>query len=128
MVNIENLEVTQTSNNDGTTIFKVFDNEKEIAHCCVSRDKEKESFYLSSVAVSPSYQNQGVGTIMLKSVLTRYLSVIEKYSSNHTLCLQVLSHNVPAIKLYAKMGFKITSKIEDVIGRKIYTMTYKKVA
>lgn len=57
------------------------------------------SIYISCVSVDKSYQNRGIGKILLKKLFDEY--------ENKSFYLHVIDNNVGAIRLYEKMGFSV---------------------
>ncbi|GAA4075419.1 GNAT family N-acetyltransferase [Amphibacillus indicireducens] len=57
----------------------------------------EDSYYLHSLVIDPAYQGQGIGTAVIKKLLSRY----EKLS------LYVNDQNTRAVQFYLKNGFKI---------------------
>ncbi len=70
--------------------------------------KEYDLPYLSIVSVNPDYQGKRIGTKMLNYVLEDVKEKYKKMISN------VLTENPSAVRLYEKVGFKITDEIEDI--------------
>ena len=65
--------------------------------------KQETEVFLKSIEVLPEYQNQGIGTTVLKSILE------EAHDTGQAVCLQVLKVN-PARSLYERLGFLITGE------------------
>ncbi|MBP2000899.1 ribosomal protein S18 acetylase RimI-like enzyme [Paenibacillus shirakamiensis] len=65
-----------------------------------------EEFYLDSLVVNESYRGQGIGGELLRAV--EELAILEGY---HQLSLNVETDNIPAQRLYYKMGFIDTQVI-----------------
>ena len=63
--------------------------------------KQETEVFLKFIEVLPEYQNQGIGTTVLKSILE------EAHDTGQAVCLQVLKVN-PARSLYERQGFLIT--------------------
>jgi len=61
-------------------------------------------YFLSLIELLPKYQNQGIGTSLIKDLLSK----AEK--NNKPVYLQVLKSNINAQKLYKSLGF---SKVEE---------------
>ena len=74
------------------------------------------SNYVSEVAIKPQYQNQGLGTMLLKKV-------IEEYPTKST-TLHVRRKNNLAISIYLKLGFNIVRMLP--LGM-YYTRPYDRV-
>lgn len=81
------------------------------AHFFVAQDKGKilgyigsqcysGECYISNIAVFREFQNQNIGSILLKNLIDFMKNKCEFIS------LEVRKSNIPAIKLYKKFGFK----------------------
>lgn len=70
-----------------------------VATCALIRGAEQR-FELSKMAVSPAFQQQGIGRILLQAALETFKSY-----AGHTLYLETNSILVPAITLYESLGF-----------------------
>lgn len=66
--------------------------------------------HLFNISITTNYQKQGLGYVLLKHMLDK-----AKASDVATMFLEVRSSNVPAITLYAKMGF-----VENTVRRGYY--------
>jgi len=66
-------------------------------------EESETEIHLSEVEILPEYQNQGIGTSVLKMVLE------EAESTGKTVALQVLKVN-PARSLYERHGFIVTGE------------------
>lgn len=66
--------------------------------------KNKPQAYLYSFFVEPKYRNQGIAGKLLQTVIQHG----QQYTKQ--LMLSVVSHNIPAIQLYKKYGFKIITQ------------------
>ncbi|MDO4265355.1 MAG: GNAT family N-acetyltransferase [Eubacteriales bacterium] len=62
--------------------------------------------YLFGVLVYRRFRGQGRGTSLLKNVLGKL-----REDGFHTVYLEVSSANLPAVRLYRKLGFQITERI-----------------
>jgi GNAT superfamily N-acetyltransferase len=69
----------------------------------VSVIKGETEVFLKFIEVLPEYQNQGVGTAVIQSILEK------AHHTGHPVCLQVLRVN-PARSLYERLGFLITGE------------------
>ena len=65
--------------------------------------KQETEVFLKFIEVLPEYQNQGIGTTVLKSILE------EAHDTGQAVCLQVLKVN-PARSLYERLGFLINGE------------------
>jgi ribosomal protein S18 acetylase RimI-like enzyme len=66
---------------------------------------EKHSLYLAEVQIKKTYQNQGIGTRIIQSILD------DNKLNYQRIWLQVLKGN-PAIRFYRKLGFQVFSETE----------------
>jgi ribosomal protein S18 acetylase RimI-like enzyme len=69
-----------------------------------TEDKDREVI-LSGIYILPEYQRQGIGTQLIKAILT------EAFKRNQAVSLQVLKVN-PARKLYERLGFTAVGETE----------------
>lgn len=77
--------------------------------------EEAEQLELDDFYIVEAYQNQGIGSYILKECI----AISEQ--QHRSIFLYVFSKNIGAIKLYKKFGFEITEKIKDTR----YMMTRK---
>ncbi len=73
--------------------------------------------YIELVAVGSEYRNQGVGTALLK-----YARNIASIRGLRLLTINVASSN-PAIHLYKRVGFFISSKSKSLILKKVFNIS-----
>jgi ribosomal protein S18 acetylase RimI-like enzyme len=73
---------------------------------CISIIEEDNQIFLSLIEISPEYQNQGIGSTLIKDLLIK----AEKLSKS--VYLQVLKTNEKAKKLYLRLGFSIIEESE----------------
>ena len=59
----------------------------------------KFEIHLNRIAIDPNYQQKGFGLQLLKKIL-------EENSKNKSVFLELKYSNIPAFKLYTKVGFK----------------------
>ena len=71
----------------------------------------KDIMWMDYFAISPSFQRQGLGTMMLEN-----LESICKRKKVRMLC--VFTDKDGALKFYKKNGFKVCGKIENYYGNK----------
>lgn len=76
---------------------------KPIGRFIVSR--ENPAFCVVDISLLPEYRNLGIGTVLLQSVLN------EAQRKKRVVVLHVLKTN-SAVRLYARLGFVITSETE----------------
>ena len=80
--------------------------EKVVGHCIVIKEEKKEtnstlpykSLYIDDLCVKEKYRNKGIGTSIIKDVVSK---------SNSNVYLWVYKDNIKAISLYNKLGFNI---------------------
>jgi ribosomal protein S18 acetylase RimI-like enzyme len=70
-------------------------------------DRSEREIFLANVHVHPDYQNQGIGTRIIKSLL------IEAEQRGVPVSLKVLKVNEAALRLYERFGFNIEEEAED---------------
>jgi len=85
---------------------------KVIAICRGVYKPYKNSVYVSMVHVSESYRGKGLCNQVLNNL-------IKSYKGINYFNLSVLKNNIPAVKCYSKLGFKITNEKEE---EKVYYM------
>ena len=90
LFHIENLNPNET-----IYIYKENNNIKGFIHTQNGLD----IIDLLNIIVKPEYQNQGIGSILLKYIINN--------KQNKKIMLEVRSKNINAIKLYQKYDFKI---------------------
>lgn len=73
----------------------------------------EEGLELDSLFILPWFQNQGIGTEVLRKC---------RHDAKDTLFLYVFRENTGAIRLYQRLGFQITKEV----GATRYIMEYKK--
>ena len=76
----------------------------EIEIGCISIIEEMNYYFLSVIEILPKYQNQGIGTKLMKDLL------IKAKRDNKFVFLQVLKTNIKAQNLYNRLGFSIESE------------------
>lgn len=76
---------------------------------CISILEEGEQYFLSLIEILPKYQNQGIGTKLIKEILSK----AEK--NNKLVYLRVLKTNNKAQNLYKRLGFLIEEQTETHI-------------
>ncbi|TFH03207.1 MAG: GNAT family N-acetyltransferase [Methanosarcina sp.] len=101
-------------------IFYVIKNQDKIAGYCTYYLKPELSFkglkkksVVYSIAIDKKFREKGYGrTLLEESIKERRLNGI------YSILLYVNVKNIPAIKLYEKMGFQIIKKTEGICGQK----------
>ena len=87
--------------------IELFDNEQKVAQCGL-----EDEAYIHSVTTFPEFRGKGYATIMLKTLIALY--------SGKRLTLHVLKNNLPALKLYDKLGFSTYGEYtEDILTKEI---------
>jgi ribosomal protein S18 acetylase RimI-like enzyme len=70
-------------------------------------DRAESEIFLANVHVHPDYQNQGIGTRVIKSLL------VEAGQQGVPVRLKVLKVNEAALRLYERFGFSIEEEAES---------------
>ena len=97
---------------NNSKISYIIDNGKVIAICRGVYKPYKNSVYISMVHVSESYRGKGLCNQVLGNL-------IKSYKGINYFDLEVEKNNVPAVKCYSKLGFKIEEEKEE---EKVYYM------
>lgn len=84
------------------TVF-VRNKNQDIAACSVYCNRQEA--FISSIAVKKAFGNQKVATNLLKETIIHV-----KGKKCLKLSLKVWNENIPAVKLYEKVGFSLSSK------------------
>jgi len=85
---------------------------KLIAICRGEYKPYKNSVYISMVHVAESYRGKGLCVQVVDNL-------IKSYKGINYFNLDVLADNIPAIKCYKKLGFRLTNHVE---GEKVHYM------
>jgi ribosomal-protein-alanine N-acetyltransferase len=101
------------------TIFYVIKNKEEIAGYCMyylkpiisSRGFGKDSV-ISSIAIGKKYRGKGLAEKLLKESIQEM-----KLNKISSIFLYVNVNNVPALRLYEKIGFKKITELKDICGQ-----------
>ncbi|MFW9874424.1 MAG: GNAT family N-acetyltransferase [Candidatus Thorarchaeota archaeon] len=80
---------------------------------CISSIEEEDSYYLSVIKILPKYQNQGIGTRLIKDI------ILKAEKNNKPVYLQVLKTNNKAKNLYKRLGFLIEGET-DTHNKMVY--------
>jgi ribosomal protein S18 acetylase RimI-like enzyme len=64
-------------------------------------ERDASGVFLANIQISPAFQNRGVGTTIVRELLA------EAQAGGTTLRLQVLKTNLPARRLYERLGFEV---------------------
>jgi ribosomal protein S18 acetylase RimI-like enzyme len=70
-------------------------------------DRTEREIFLANIHVHPDYQNQGIGSRVIKSLL------VEAEQQGVPVSLKVLKVNEAARRLYERFGFSIEEEAED---------------
>jgi ribosomal-protein-alanine N-acetyltransferase len=110
-------------------VFYVIKNKGKIAGYCIyypkptisSRGFEKQSV-ISSIAIDKNYRGKGLAEELLKESIEEM-----KLNKISSILLYVNVNNLPALKLYEKIGFQKTKEIKDICGQneRCYEMKLK---
>jgi ribosomal protein S18 acetylase RimI-like enzyme len=100
---------------NNSKISYIIDEGKVIAICRGVYKPYKNSVYISMVHVSESYRGKGLCNQVVNNL-------IKSYNGINYFNLSVLKNNIPAVKCYLKLGFKITNEKEE---EKVYYMIHK---
>lgn len=68
---------------------------------CISIVEEDDSIDIALIEIIPEYQNQGIGTFLIKNVIKK------AKMKRSPVTLQVLKSNEEALRLYKGLGFSI---------------------
>jgi ribosomal-protein-alanine N-acetyltransferase len=101
-------------------IFYVIKNQSKVIGYCIyylkpafsSRGFEKKAV-IYSIAVDSKFRNRGFGRKLLEESIREM-----KQNKALSIALYVNVNNIPAIKLYEKVGFLIVQKVENMCGQK----------
>ena len=91
-----------------------FDGPRLVGACEVYRPKHDEIRHtgLLDIAILPGHRGIGLGELMMKETL-----MLARRSGIWLVELRVFATNVPAIRLYEKMGFKRSGLVPDMIKK-----------
>ena len=76
---------------------------------------QKEVLIIHTLSIDPKFKNQGLGKYMIQLILE-----FAKTNNYKTIRLETSENNVPAYRLYEKMGFEYIEKIDIVYGKIVY--------
>ena len=65
--------------------------------------------HIVSICVDPGYRRRGIGRALMEAIERAFMEIFDVCRFR----LEVRVSNVPAIKLYEKLGFKIVRKLES---------------
>jgi ribosomal protein S18 acetylase RimI-like enzyme len=95
--------------NNKVYFFIIINNNKLISYCILYYYKEHRTLYISTVTVNNEFRNMGVCKKMIKYVIN-----IFNQKKNIIFCmLYVEVNNIPALKCYESIGFKIYETIKN---------------
>ncbi len=86
------------------------------------KDVAHNDCYLSNVSVYPEFRSFGVGTKLLEAIEKEVKSIGKK-----RIVLHAETHNVRAISLYERLGYKIESKSLSIKIRNMFFESFKMV-
>lgn len=114
--NLQDQEIIKIKSYVNNSVPKLIENYKLILIedniiGCILFYKKDDGILLDEIFIEENYRNHGIGTNVIKSIL----------KDNSIVYLWVYKLNIKAIKLYKKLGFKITDETETR-----YYMKYKK--
>lgn len=87
-----------------------------VGYCVLSPSNVRNTLMISSIAVHPSFRNQGIGTILLEDSI-RIIKELNTTMSIGKIVLQVAEVNNSARSLYEKFGFRYTRTLRDYYGK-----------
>lgn len=97
----------------GDMAFKIEDGDRIIAYIMACRVSDN-SLDIESVAVDPEYRGRG-----LAKALFKHIEDIAKQRGYERIELEVREHNLEAIGLYEKLGFKKTEFLKNYYMEKL---------
>ena len=103
-----------------TTFLKSTVNEKIVGY--VSFDIILDELCINNIAVDAAYRRQGIAIGLLEHVF-----LIAANNSISRILLEVNEHNLPAVKLYEKLGFKYLYSRKDYYGKNKNAAVYVKI-
>ena len=88
------------------TNYRLVDTTRQnlIGRCCIKNNKITNCNEIWSLMIATQFRRKGYATLMLKRIIAKYKSM------RLPLVLYVYKDNDIAIKLYEKLGFKITQE------------------
>jgi [ribosomal protein S18]-alanine N-acetyltransferase len=93
----------------------VGDKDLIVGYCVLSRTKRSSVLMISSIAVRPDFQRQGVGLNLLRDAI-RIAGELSALTPIEKILLQVGVNNLAAQSLYTKLGFRPVGKIRNYYG------------
>ncbi len=103
------LELLQKLIHRNIVFAKIIDKKRKILGISICIEGVKKLANIVNFVIRKDYQNQGLGTLLLKKTLKE----INKKKQFKFVTLNVNVDNDVAIKLYKKFGFNIIKKIEN---------------
>jgi len=88
-------------------LFLVMELESKIIGYCISIIEKKHIGHIISIAILPEYRRKGSGKLLLNEAISKLMEKNVKIIK-----LEVSESNIPAIKMYEKLGFIKVDKIE----------------
>ena len=88
--------------------FGVYGN--ELLGFAICEEQEwNNSFYISNIIVSQNERQKGIGKLLIQKIIEQ-----AKNKKIRLISLETQNTNVPAIKFYHKLGFKITGLMSNL--------------
>ncbi len=100
-----NMVKEELNNNPFARFLAYIINEKIVGYLYYSLIYDR--IEINQIEVEKSYQRQGIGTTMMKFLAEKKIDIT----------LEVRKDNIPAIKLYEKMGFKEVAVRQGYYGK-----------
>lgn len=91
-------------NENNSKIYHAYILDNTIGGCMISLFGN--SAIIHNVEITESFRRKGYGYLLLAEVIT------ELFNTHDTIILHVTKENIPAYKLYTKLGFHITEELE----------------
>jgi len=95
--------------NPSVSIFVITDDGKLAGYCLTHRKKANEfkhRIFIQAIAISPEYRNRGLAQDLLQEVIKDAFK-----EKAEVVCLEVVSENKDAIRLYERAGMKECGRI-----------------
>ncbi|WP_137625224.1 ribosomal protein S18-alanine N-acetyltransferase [Lactiplantibacillus pingfangensis] len=99
----ENAFKTELRRQSGRFYIVMRHEDRLCAFCGCAFDDRRQDAHITNIAVHPDFQNQGLGSFMMKTMMRR-----AGYLNYHTVTLEVRYSNENAQRLYQSLGFEKT--------------------
>lgn len=99
----ENAFKTELRRQSGRFYIVMRHEDRLCAFCGCAFDDRRQDAHITNIAVHPDFQNQGLGSFMMKTMMTR-----AGYLAYRTVTLEVRYSNTNAQRLYQNLGFEKT--------------------